>query len=104
MSNPEQPAKRSWLLHTGLLAAGGLVGAIALAGVALAILSAIAANMLIWLLIVPWVVGDWKVWTITVLVFLALGIGIAYGAFLVARALWRFFKRRVMERNDGVQV
>jgi membrane protein implicated in regulation of membrane protease activity len=101
---PEQPADKSWLLHTGLIAAGGLIGAVALAGAVLAILTAIAANFLIWLLIIPWLVGDWKIWTVTVLLFLALGVGIAYVAFLVARALWRFFRRRVMERNDGVQV
>ena len=103
MSQSEQPGK-GWLLHGGLLFAGGLIGAVALAAAVLAILTAIAANFLIWLLIIPWVVGDWKVWTVTVLVFLAVGIGIAYGAFLVARALWRFFRRRVMERNDGVQI
>jgi hypothetical protein len=101
---PEQPADKSWLLYTGLIAAGGLIGAVALAGAVLAILTAIAANFLIWLLIIPWLVGDWKIWTVTVLLFLALGVGIAYVAFLVARALWRFFRRRVMERNDGVQV
>jgi hypothetical protein len=103
MSRSEQPGKR-WLLHGGLLFAGGLIGAVALAAAVLAILTAIAANFLIWLLVIPWVVGDWKVWTVTVLVFLAVGIGIAYAAFLVVRALWRFFRRRVMERNDGVQV
>ena len=59
---------------------------------------------MIWLLVIPWVVGDWKVWTVTVLVFLALGVLIAYGAFLVARMLWRFVRRRAMERNNGVQV
>lgn len=104
MNTPEQPAKRSWLLHTGLLAAGGLVGAVALAALVLVVLSAIAANMMIWFLVIPWLVGGWEVWTITVLVFLALGVGFAYGAFLIARALWRLFKRRVMERNDGVQI
>jgi len=103
MSQSEQPG-RSWLLHGGLLAAGGVIGAVALAAAMLAILAAIAANMMIWFLVIPWVVGDWKIWTVTVLLFLALGIAMAYGAFLVARALWRFVRRRVMERNDGVQV
>lgn len=104
MTIPEQPGSKRWLLHTGLIAAGGLIGAVALAGAVLAILTAIAANFMIWLLVIPWLVGGWEVWTVTVLVFLALGISIAYVAFLVARALWRFFRRRVMERNDGVQV
>lgn len=99
----EQPGKR-WLLRGGLLFAGGLIGAVALAAAVLAVLTAIAANVMIWLLVIPWVVGDWKVWTVTVLLFLALGIGIAWVAFVVARALWRFVRRRVMERNDGVQV
>jgi len=103
MSQTEQPGKR-WLLRGGLLFAGGLIGAIALAAAVLAVLTAIAANVMIWLLVIPWVVGDWKVWTVTVLLFLALGIGIAWVAFVVARALWRFVRRRVMERNDGVQV
>jgi hypothetical protein len=103
MSRSEQPGK-SWLLHGGLLFAGGLIGAAALAAAVLAVLTAIAANFLIWLLVIPWVVGDWKAWTVTVLIFLAVGVGIAYGAFLVARGLWRFCRRRVMERNDGVQV
>jgi hypothetical protein len=70
----------------------------------LAVLTAIAANMMIWFLVIPWLVGDWKIWTVTVLLFLALGIGIAWVAFVVARALWWFARRRVMERNDGVQV
>lgn len=100
---PEQPWKR-WLLHSGIIAAGGVIGAVALAAAVLLILGAIAANFMIWLLVIPWVVGDWKVWTVTVLVFLALGVLIAYGAFLVAWMLWRFVRRRAMERNNGVQV
>ncbi|MGE3364269.1 MAG: hypothetical protein AB7I34_12540 [Rhizobiaceae bacterium] len=103
MGQTEQSG-RSWLLHGGLLFAGGLIGAVALAAAVLAVLTAIAANMMIWFLVIPWVVGDWKVWTVTVLLFLALGIGIAWVAFVVARTLWRFVRRRVMERNDGVQV
>lgn len=103
MDNSGQSGK-GWLLHGGLLFAGGLIGAVALAAAMLAILAAIAANFMIWLLVIPWVVGDWKVWTVTVLLFLALGVGIAWVAFLVARALWRFVRRRVMERNDGLQV
>ena len=93
MSQTEQTG-RSWLLHGGLLFAGGLIGAVALATAVLAVLTAIAANMMIWFLVIPWVVGDWKIWTVTVLLFLALGVGIAWVAFVVARALWRFVRRR----------
>jgi hypothetical protein len=93
-----------WLLHVGLIGAGGLIGAVALAAAILTVLSAIAANFMIWLLVIPWVVGGWEVWAATIAVFLALGLAIAYGAYLLARLLVGIFWRRFKEARDGAQV
>lgn len=75
-----------------------------MAAAILAVLSAIAANFMIWLLVIPWVIGDWKVWTVTILVFLAIGVAIAYGTFLLTRLLVGIFWRRFKEARDGVHV
>ncbi len=104
MSQSEQPGK-GWLLHGGLLFAGGLIGAVALAAAVLAILTAIAANFMIWLLVIP--MGGRRLESLDGHrpgVSGGRASASAYAAFLVVRALWRFFRRRVMERNDGVQV
>lgn len=97
-----RPLKR-WLPLAAVLSAGGVIGAAALAGVALLVLGAIAANAAVWFLVIPWVAGDARVWTATIILFLVFGVATALVAFWVARGLVRLIRRRMMETKDGLQ-
>ena len=76
----------------------------ALAGVVLLFLSAVATNFMVWFLILPYVVGDPTVWTVTIAVFVTIGVGSCYLCYVAVRALVRYFQRRIQEARDGVQV
>jgi hypothetical protein len=98
------PRAKSWVPQVALLTAGGLLGMTALAGVVFLIMSALATNVLIWFLILPYVIGDPVVWTVTIAIFVAIGIGSCFLCYVAMRAAYRFLQRRIQEARNGVQV
>jgi hypothetical protein len=94
----------SWLPQVALLTAGGLLGMTALAGVVLLVVSALATNVAVWFLILPYVIGDPVVWTITIAIFVAIGVGTVVVTYVAVRALVRYFQRRIKEAKNGAQV
>ena len=59
---------------------------------------------MVWFLVIPYVVGDPVVWTVTIGIFVAIGIGTCFLSFVAVRAVYRFFQRRIQEAKYGVQV
>ena len=90
--------------QVAILTAGGLLGMTALAGVVFLVASALATNVAIWFLILPYVIGDPIVWIVTIGIFVAIGIGTCFLCYVAMRALVRFFRKRIQEARDGVQV
>ena len=105
MSDQGQPSSSGWVSRVALLTAGGLLGMTALAGVIFFVMSALAANVMVWFLVLPYVVGGPEIWIVTIAIFLAIGVGTCFLSFVAVRALYRYFQRRIQEaKNDGVQV
>ncbi|MBX3531856.1 MAG: hypothetical protein KF849_14700 [Rhizobiaceae bacterium] len=104
VSDPGQDGSKSWLPQVAILTAGGLLGMTALAGVVFLVLSALATNFLIWFLILPYVIGDPVVWTVTIAIFVGIGIGTCFLTYVAVRALVRFVSRRIKEAKNGAQV
>jgi len=101
MPDPGHQAK-SWVPRVAILTAGGLLGMTALAGVIFLVISALATNFMIWFLILPYVIGDPVVWTVTIGIFVAIGIGTCFLCYVAVRALVRFIQKRIQEAKNGV--